>query len=227
MGSKNGIVPLNDGNYATWKIQAKMNLMKEDLFSIATGDETEPDGAEANGGAAAVAKFRKRRDKCLALLVLSVDYKLLYLLGDPTDPVVVWNKLQSTFQRKTWANKLRLRRKLYGMKLENSQDLQAHLKSFIEVFDELSVIGDALEDEDKVINLLASLPDNYSTLVTALEASDTVPAWETVTERLLHEEQKMRTKQEGTSSWWLQATLQNSNVSIVTKRVTSRKIVGN
>ena len=77
-----------------------------------------------------------------------------------------------------------------------------HLKSFIEIFEELAVIGDPVKEEDKVINLLSSLPENYSTLVTALEASATneVPSWEVVVERLLHEEQKIVSKSENNSA---------------------------
>ena len=49
--------------------------------------------------------------------------------------------------------------------------------------------------------MLASLPESYGVLVTALEASYIVPKMEVVTERLLHEEQKQTEKdsQEGNS----------------------------
>lgn len=50
------------------------------------------------------AKFMTRRDRALALVVLSVDTTLLYLLGDPEDPVVIWKKLSDHFQKKTWVN---------------------------------------------------------------------------------------------------------------------------
>jgi len=190
MDGKSAIVPLNDKNYATWKIQVKMFLIKEDLFGFIDGTAIAPD----QDNTVEQRKFAARRAKALSIIVLAVDVTLLYLLGDPTDPVEVWNKLQATFQRKTWSNKLRLRRKLYGMKLKQEDSLQVHLKNFIELFDELAVIGDALKEEDKVINLLASLPDDYSTLVTALEAFEQVPSWENVTERLLHEEQKLKGK---------------------------------
>ena len=76
------------------------------------------------------------------------------------------------------------------MKLKDGDSLQEHLKSFIERFDEMAVIDDPVADEDRVIALLASLPDNYSTLVTALEALESVPTWDSVTERLLHHEEK-------------------------------------
>ncbi|KAF2347481.1 Zinc finger CCHC-type [Trinorchestia longiramus] len=57
---------------------------------------------------------------------------------------------------------------------------------------ELAIIGDAIEEEERVIILLSSLPDRFSTLVTALEAHEEIPAWEVVTERLLNEERRQR-----------------------------------
>ena len=42
------------------------------------------------------------------------------------------------------------------------------------------------------MHLLASLPDSYNMLVTALEANVEVPKIEVVTERLLHEERKLK-----------------------------------
>ncbi|KAF2352590.1 Zinc finger H2C2-type histone UAS binding [Trinorchestia longiramus] len=54
--------------------------------------------------------------------------------------------------------------KLFNMKLENGQNLQDHLKVFVELFEELAIIGDAMEEEERVIILLSSLPDGVSTL---------------------------------------------------------------
>ncbi|KAF2343670.1 hypothetical protein FHG87_025574 [Trinorchestia longiramus] len=70
------------------------------------------------------------------------------------------------------------------MKLENGQNLQDHLEVFVELLEELAIIGDAMEEEERVIILLSSLPDRFSTLVTSLEAHEKIPAWEVVTERL-------------------------------------------
>ena len=105
------VVPLNGENYSMWKVQCRMALMKEGLWGLVSG--TEPEPADAGGRPAYLA----RRDKALAIIVLAVDTKLLYLLGDPVDPQVVWKKLADQFQRKSWANKLELKRKLFSMKL--------------------------------------------------------------------------------------------------------------
>ena len=63
-------------------------------------------------------------------------------------------------------------------------------KALTEIFNDLTVIGDNIDDEDWVIYLLASLPDSYEMLVTALEANTEVLNVETVIEWLLHKERK-------------------------------------
>ena len=151
------IIPLNDTNYNTWRIQLKMYLMREGLLNLVEGVETAPDSSDAS----AVRNFKGRENRALANIVLNVEPKLLYFLGDPVDPVIVWKKLQDTFVAKTWANKLRIKRRLYNMQLKDGDCLQSHLKNFIELYDQLAVIGEKVEEEDKVINLLASFPDKY------------------------------------------------------------------
>ena len=71
------------------------------------------------------------------------------------------------------------------------ESVQEHVKSMTEIFDALSVIDDPVSEEDRVVHLLASLPESFNVLVTALEANPDVPKWEVVTERLLHEERKI------------------------------------
>ncbi|KAF2350150.1 Zinc finger CCHC-type [Trinorchestia longiramus] len=185
---KSCMKPLNERNYPTWKIHMRMCLVNDKLWDIVQGTETISSTADE----AARRKFESRRDLALATIVLGVDQSQLYLLGDPTDPVEVWRKLQNTFQKKSWANKFRLKKKLFNMKLENGQNLQDHIKVFVELFEELAIIGDAMEEEERVIILLSSLPERFSTLITALEAHEKIPAWEVVTERLLKEERRQR-----------------------------------
>ena len=74
----------------------------------------------------------------------------------------MWKKLSDQFQKKTWANKLALRRKLYSLRLREGDAVQEHIKEMTELFDELSVVGDPVSEEDRVVHLLASLPESYS-----------------------------------------------------------------
>eukprot|EP00794_Sanderia_malayensis_P006281 gene6281-7003_t len=185
------VMPLKGSNYPTWKIQCRMALMKDGLWSIVDESETAPPRTEADK----YAKFVNRRNRALAIIVLSIDPSLLYLLGDPQDPVTVWKKIADQFQKKTWANKLALRRKLYSLKLSEGQSVQNHIKTMTELFEELTIIGDPIKEEDRVVHMLASLPEAYDVLVTALEANEDVPKMEVVTERLMREEMKLKEKE--------------------------------
>ena len=151
---KTMIVLLNGKNYPTWKIQCQMALVKDSLWSIVNGTETAP----ATDGEAR-RKFKGRRDCALAIIILTIDPMLLYLIGEPKDPRAVWARLEGQFQRKTWTNKLQLRRKLFALKLKEGESVNEHIKSMSEIFEALAVIGDPIGDEDKVVHLLASLPN--------------------------------------------------------------------
>ena len=105
------VVSLSGSNYPTWKVQCRMALIKDGLWNIVNGTENPPDVSEAG-----YEKFVGRRDRALAIIVLSVEPSLLYIIGDPEDPVTVWKKLADQFQKKTWANKLELRHKLCDRK---------------------------------------------------------------------------------------------------------------
>ena len=171
------IVGLNGANYPTWKVQCRMALIREGLWGIVSGTDEE---AEADKRA----KFMARKDRALATIVLAVEPSLHYIVGDPVDPAAVWRKLSGQFQKKTWANKLSLRKKLFTIKLNNSGSMREHIKKMTEIVSELAVIAEPVSDEDQVVYLLAGLPESYDVLVTALESgSETVPPLENVTER--------------------------------------------
>ncbi len=181
------IVPLNGSNYPTWKVQCRMALLRDGLWDLMNGIETAP-----REDASKWENYLARKDRALATIVLSIEPSLLYLIGEPEDHIVVWKKLLDQFQKKTWANKLALRRKLNSLKLKDGDAVQEHIKVMIETFDALSVVGDTIEEEDCMVHLLASLPDSFNMLVTAFKACEDVPKMEVITERLLHEERKLR-----------------------------------
>ena len=121
--SRSSVVLLTETNFPTWKIQMRMILMKLGVWRIVEGREMEPDEDDV----AAVRKYLDRRDKALANIVLGVSTNLLYLIPNPKDPEEVWDKLCNQFQKKTWANKLALRRRLYGLRLKDQESVQRHI----------------------------------------------------------------------------------------------------
>ena len=107
------VIPLNGSNFLTWKVQCRMALMREGLWNIVNGSKHPPDSTQAG----IQAKFAARRDCAFAIILLFVEPLLLYLFGDPEDPIAVWRKLAYQSQKKTWANKLELQCKLHCLLL--------------------------------------------------------------------------------------------------------------
>ncbi len=188
MAKRVAIVPFSGKNYATWKVQCKMALVKEGLWKFVDG--TQPAVREDEDG---YAKYVEKRDSALAVVVLSIDPSLLYLIGEPDNPATVWMTLTEQFMKKSWANKLELRRKLHSL-VGNS--VKNHIRELTELFNALAEQDAPLSDEDRVIYLLASLPESFNVIVTAFEANDKVPKMEIVTEKLLYEERKVSTRDE-------------------------------
>lgn len=61
---------------------------------------------------------------------------------------------------------------------KGGESVQQHIKAMTEVFDSLAVIGDPVDEEDRVVHLLASLSESFNMLVThAFEANPEVPKW--------------------------------------------------
>ena len=94
--------------------------MKEKLWNIVDGTEA----AQWSG---------PRRDRTVAIIVLSLEPSLLYLVGDPEDLATVWGKLKNQFQKRKWDNKLELRRILFSLRLKNGVSMQDHIKARTEI----------------------------------------------------------------------------------------------
>ena len=88
-----------------------MALKKDGVWRIVSGTEVAPEDARE------MECYNRRKDKALATIVLSIDPSLLYSLGNPVDLVAVWTKLEEQFQKKSWVNRLNLRRKLHSLRL--------------------------------------------------------------------------------------------------------------
>ena len=88
------LVPLNGTNYATWKIQCKMALIRDGLWNIVNETEIV---SNSRRDAILHSKHLSWKGRVLAMVVLSVEPLLLYLIGGPDDLGMVWKKWQTNF----------------------------------------------------------------------------------------------------------------------------------
>ena len=69
---------------------------------------------------------------------------------------------------KSLTNKLFVKKQLYSLQMEEGTDLLEHLNMFNQIVNKLANLEVKIEDEDKALLLLSSLPESYDHLVTTL-----------------------------------------------------------
>ena len=158
-------------------------LEDKDLWGFVTGEETEPKGPPE-----AITAFNKRQRKALSTVCLQLRDAQLRQIQTAKNVQSAWKTLEGLYQTKSLANRLYLRRKLYSIQMHTGDSMANHINRIQSMADQLNSIGEPLNEEDIVMTLLGSLPDKFSTLITALESRSEPLTMEFVGARLLNQE---------------------------------------
>ena len=171
------IEKLTNTNYDSWSFKVKMLLVKDDLWKFVLEDCPAPVVISATSTVAAsvenqteIDKFKIGDNKALAVISLLVDNSQLNLVRNATSAKNAWKSIKDHHQKDSLAYKGTLYKRLNQMRLSEGGDLESHLNEMEDLFSKLSSLGRPLEEDLKVIMVIASLPDSYSVLTTALEA---------------------------------------------------------
>uniref|UniRef100_A0A803PAR7 Reverse transcriptase domain-containing protein n=1 Tax=Cannabis sativa TaxID=3483 RepID=A0A803PAR7_CANSA len=77
----------------------------------------------------------------------------------------LWNKHSSIYMKKSLANKLFLKKRLYTLNMDETRELRNHRDDFNKIIVDLNNLGVKIDDEDQAIILLSSLPKIYEHFV--------------------------------------------------------------
>lgn len=132
--------------------------------------------------------------KALAHIILHVkDHHLPTLTKCPTSKNA-WETLKKTYEAKTNARKLLLRRALSQLKMDPTEPLTVYAARAKEIQTQLTSAGDAASDQDIALQFLTGLPPAYNMISTVLTAGDQALEIDTMLPKLLQVEQQMLTE---------------------------------
>jgi hypothetical protein len=104
-----------------------------------------------------------------------------------------WETLCGVHEAKTIGNKLFFRRRFFTIKMQEGEDLLAHINMVKVLVDQFRSIEVKIEDEDMYMVLLMNLPPSFDNLVTSLESMSTKDVdLPFIVARLLHEVSKKK-----------------------------------
>ncbi|WP_374695592.1 hypothetical protein ACEW7V_00920 [Areca yellow leaf disease phytoplasma] len=77
-------------------------------------------------------------------------------------------EIENTYMGKNMINKLWLKKQLYSLRMPEGGDLVAHIQRFNQVCSEVMSLDVKIDEEDRALLLLCSLPGSYDGLITTL-----------------------------------------------------------
>ena len=183
------ITPLNSTNYLNWKCRMESTLRGRNLFSV----------IKKKGKVSILRsrkfkhKFHRKGERAKELIIKSIDdTQLEYIRGKRT-AYDMWIALELMHERKGKPGQFAIRRKLLGIKMSETGDLDEYLNKFDKTLVELRAAGGKVTDDDIIWNLLMNLPESYNTFTSIVEnLSEENFTYEFVKKKLREEAEKRK-----------------------------------
>ena len=179
---------LNGTNYRTWAFNIWLYLESLDLFKFADGTAESP-AEDANDDVRR--KFNSRAKKAWTYICLAVEPEQQIHVRETTTAKEAWDALQGQFARKSLLQKVRLRQQYYACKFRVGESMLDHISNLKSLHDQLKEMGVKIDDKELAMTLLASLPEKYKPLITALDAvGEADLSYEKVKNMILNDEDR-------------------------------------
>ena len=126
----------------------------------------------------------------------------------------LWKKMSEAYEKKVASTKMYLIRRLYNLRMKESDSVQAHLNEYESLSSQITSQGTTIEDELRAMILMSSLPSSWETFVTTVcNASTTAIKYSEVTSAILTEaaRRKSFTKDSAEEAYVVQGSTDRSN----------------
>jgi len=154
---------LRDDNYFLWEFNARMTLARKDLLNHVV---LKPEEAALRG----TAVWEAADLKALAVLVKLLGPTYQSMVREATSALQAWETLRGFFVNQNLHNRVQLRKRLHEFEMGAGTDLMQHLMEFDELCLRLSAVGDVVAEDERLVILLGSLPQEYDSMVKIIEA---------------------------------------------------------
>jgi hypothetical protein len=106
-------------------------------------------------------KWEDLNEKALAALQLSLSFDVLHEIMNAKSTVELWKKLEELYITNNLANKFRLKEHIYTIHMVEGTSNQLDINKFNLICIDLKSLDVKIDDEDKVILLVVSLPPSF------------------------------------------------------------------
>ncbi|CAA0816208.1 Uncharacterized mitochondrial protein AtMg00810 [Striga hermonthica] len=180
------------GNFGLWQTRVKDLLAQQGIQKGLRAEK--PKGMEDDD-------WQDLQERAAGTIRLCLADEVMYHVMHLKSADEIWKKLESQFMSKTLTTKLYLKQRLYGLKMQEGTDLGQHVNIFNQVVTDLASLEVKIEDEDKAMILLCSLPPSYEHMVTTLTyGKETIKTEEITSALLAHNQRKQKSGESSSQS---------------------------
>ena len=144
-------------SFSLWQIKMRALLKQQGLWT--------PLAADKKGADTTTAEYGLLEEKAHSTIMLCLADDVITEVADQETASKLWLKLESLYMTKSLTNKLLLKQRLFGLRMQEGTQLRDHLDQLNTLLLELRNIDVKVEDEDAALILLVSLPPTYENFV--------------------------------------------------------------
>ncbi|KAH9657437.1 hypothetical protein KPL70_023077 [Citrus sinensis] len=145
-----------ENDFHLWRLKMRALLVHQGLEETLGDPRSEKKPSKLSNE-----EMQDALDKAHSTLILSLSDGVLREVGDQTTAVGLWKKLEDLYTKKSLTKRLCTKKRIYTLQMEEGSSLANHIDNFNRIILDLEDINVKLEDEDKAIILLSSLPPSY------------------------------------------------------------------
>ncbi|KAE8691239.1 hypothetical protein F3Y22_tig00110890pilonHSYRG00161 [Hibiscus syriacus] len=182
-GAKFEVVKFDgQGNFGLWQTRVKDLLAQQGILKALR--PTKPASMDEED-------WEELQQRAVGTIRLCLADEVIYHVMHLSSPDEIWRKLESQFMSKSLTTKLYLKQRLYGLKMQDDHDLAQHVNVFNQIVSDLARLDVKIEDEERAMILLCSLPPSYEHMVTTLTyGKETINIEEITAALLAHNQRK-------------------------------------
>lgn len=189
-------------NFGLWQVQVKDVLIQSGLHKALKERPTSGKGdkdSEKSESSKDSEKFRISDEEWEELDMKAASQIRLCLAKNVLANVIglsttkeLWEKLEELYQTKSISNRLYLKEQFHKLQMAEGTTISDHLSVLNEIVSELESIGVKIDDEDKALRLIWSLPSSYKHMQPILMYGKETVIFSEVTSKLISEEKRLK-----------------------------------
>lgn len=129
-------------SFAIWRVQMQAVLIQNGLKKALDGKSKKPATMTDD-------QWDELNEKALSVIQLCLSREVLREVIKEKSAEGIWTKLESLYMTKSLANKLRLKERLFTLRMSEGTPIQTHLNEFNSILVDLENLDVTIEDEDK------------------------------------------------------------------------------